>query len=107
MTSNDKASLTKQSDGMIITQSWYRNPTFVWLLKSTAINFILPFFNGVMLGLGEILANELVFKFGWFGASRLSPVSLGIRTGVSPTATAEYKKALQTEVKRLDKQNER
>ncbi|KAI9317922.1 outer membrane protein TOM13-domain-containing protein [Dichotomocladium elegans] len=82
---------------------WYRNPTFLWVLKSTAVNLILPFFNGVMLGFGEILANELVFKFGWFGFSRVSPsTALGLSPGIPPSGTHEYRKTLQTESKRAE-----
>ncbi|KAI9495093.1 outer membrane protein TOM13-domain-containing protein [Zychaea mexicana] len=86
-------------------EPWYKNPTFLWALKSTAINFILPFFNGVMLGFGEILANELVFKYGWFGFSRVSSpaTALGLGPGIPPSATAEYKKTLQADSRRLEK----
>ncbi|KAI8148315.1 outer membrane protein TOM13-domain-containing protein [Fennellomyces sp. T-0311] len=86
-------------------EPWYKNPTFLWIVKSTAINLILPFFNGVMLGFGEILANELVFKYGWFGFSRVSSpaTALGLGPGIPPSATAEYKKSLQAEAKRLEK----
>ncbi|KAI7861708.1 outer membrane protein TOM13-domain-containing protein, partial [Spinellus fusiger] len=78
---------------LLIKHAWYRHPTLLWFLKSSTINFILPFFNGVMLGLGEIVANELVFSYGWFGAWRHS-TPLGLSTKVSPTATAEYKKTM-------------
>lgn len=33
-----------------------------------AINLVLPFINGVMLGLGEIFAHEIGFRWGFFGA---------------------------------------
>ncbi|KAI8887054.1 hypothetical protein K501DRAFT_283500 [Backusella circina FSU 941] len=79
-------------------EPWYRHPTLSWILKSTAINFVLPFFNGVMLGFGEILANELVFKYGWFGYSRSQ--QLYLQPSVPPSATSEYKKSIQAEVKR-------
>lgn len=41
----------------------------VWdFLKKGAINMVLPFINGLMLGFGEILAHEIGFKYGWTGA---------------------------------------
>jgi Outer membrane protein TOM13 len=48
--------------------AFYRPPTFLSLLRTTAINLILPFINGVMLGFGEIFAHELAFRWGWRGA---------------------------------------
>lgn len=78
---------------------WYYNPTFLWLVKSTAINFILPFFNGVMLGFGEILSNEVLFKYGWFGFTR---PAIGIHS-IPSSATSEYKKAVSNEIKREQK----
>ncbi|KAF7721258.1 hypothetical protein EC973_004985 [Apophysomyces ossiformis] len=97
-----------QRETQLVRQTpWYQHPTLLWILRSTAVNFILPFFNGVMLGFGEILANELVFKFGWFGFSRVSPsTTLGLRPGVPPSSTVEYKKAMQSEMRRLEKQME-
>ncbi len=37
-------------------------------LSRTAINLILPFINGMMLGFGEILAHEIGFRFNWSGS---------------------------------------
>lgn len=89
----------KQNNGaLVVREAWYRNPTFVWILKSTAINFILPFFNGVMMGFGEIFANEVMFKYGWFGFNRA-------QVGINATpATREYKAAIKSEIKREEKE---
>lgn len=38
------------------------------ILCKAAINFVLPFFNGVMIGIGEILAHEVGFRYGFRGA---------------------------------------
>lgn len=38
-----------------------------------AINVVLPFINGMMLGFGEILAHEIGFKFGFAGARVVPP----------------------------------
>lgn len=41
----------------------------IWdVMKKGAINLILPFINGMMLGFGEILAHEIGFKYNWIGA---------------------------------------
>lgn len=45
----------------------YKPPTFWSLLRGTAINVFLPFVNGLMLGLGELLAHEAAFRLGWSG----------------------------------------
>lgn len=46
----------------------------VWdIFKKSAINLVLPFINGMMLGFGEILAHEIGFRYKWFGA-RVEPV---------------------------------
>ncbi|KAL1915640.1 uncharacterized protein VTP21DRAFT_6399 [Calcarisporiella thermophila] len=63
---------------------FYRHPSLLRVLRAVGINFFLPFLNGVMLGLGEIFANEIMFSFGWFGA-RIIPaggrslIPLGLR----------------------------
>jgi hypothetical protein len=49
----------------------YKPPTILSLLRTAAINLILPFINGVMLGFGEIFAHELAFQWGWRGAKVL------------------------------------
>ncbi len=43
----------------------YGRPTFWSLLRGAAINLLLPFVNGMMLGLGELLAHEIAFRWGW------------------------------------------
>ncbi|KAK2460887.1 hypothetical protein APHAL10511_007357 [Amanita phalloides] len=50
------------------------------LFASLAINMLLPFVNGVMLGFGEIFAKEVII--GWFGWKKLGSIaaSAGLRT---------------------------
>ena len=60
------SSESSNSSNSIIT--FYKPPTILSLLRTTAINLILPFINGVMLGFGEIFAHELAFRWGWRGA---------------------------------------
>lgn len=38
------------------------------VVYKSAINLVLPFINGFMLGWGEILAHEVGFRYQWFGA---------------------------------------
>lgn len=45
----------------------YKPPTLWGLLRGAAINLLLPFVNGLMLGLGELLAHEAAFRLGWGG----------------------------------------
>ena len=50
------------------------------VLSSLAINMLLPFVNGVMLGFGEIFAKEVVI--GWFGWKKpgSTAANVGVRT---------------------------
>ena len=43
----------------------YKPPTFWSLVRGAAINLLLPFVNGLMLGFGELLAHEAAFRLGW------------------------------------------
>ena len=45
----------------------YSPPTFWGLLRGAAINLILPFINGLMLGFGELVAHEAAYRLGWGG----------------------------------------
>lgn len=72
----------------------YRPPTLVGLLRTAAINLVLPFINGLMLGFGELFAHEIAFKMGWGGTrvcavrpmcfyeDRASGWRLGLRAGM-------------------------
>lgn len=45
----------------------YSPPTLWGLLRGAAINLLLPFINGLMLGFGELFAHEAAFRLGWGG----------------------------------------
>ncbi|KAI9889673.1 MAG: hypothetical protein M1814_005074 [Vezdaea aestivalis] len=45
----------------------YSPPTLWGLLRGAAINLLLPFVNGLMLGFGELFAHEAAYKLGWGG----------------------------------------
>ncbi|KAI2634043.1 outer membrane protein TOM13-domain-containing protein [Xylaria nigripes] len=52
----------------------YQRPTAWSIVKSAAINLLLPFINGMMLGFGELFAHEAAFRLGW-GGTRVFPPS--------------------------------
>lgn len=43
----------------------YKPPTIWGLVRGAAINLLLPFVNGLMLGFGELFAHEAAFRLGW------------------------------------------
>lgn len=47
----------------------YQPPTVWSILRGAAINLLLPFVNGMMLGFGELLAHEFAFRLGWGGTN--------------------------------------
>lgn len=60
---NDLSQSTGSNSPMIL----YKPPTFWSLLRGAAINLVLPFVNGLMLGFGELFAHEAAFRLGWSG----------------------------------------
>jgi hypothetical protein len=58
----------------------YSPPTFWGLVRGAAINLLLPFVNGLMLGFGELFANELAFRFGWSNTKVRSAASIDTET---------------------------
>ncbi|RIA92428.1 outer membrane protein TOM13-domain-containing protein [Glomus cerebriforme] len=82
---------------------FYRHPKFISFLQIFTMNFVFPFINGVMLGFGEICANELAFRMGWFGirnlpsTSRRNVIPLGPKgkygTGIGEIRTKRTKSA--------------
>lgn len=47
----------------------YFEKSNMWnILKYSAINLIIPFINGIMLGFGELVAHEIGFRYNWLGA---------------------------------------
>lgn len=45
----------------------YQSPTVWSMVRGAAINLLLPFINGMMLGFGELFAHEAAFRLGWGG----------------------------------------
>ncbi|KAI4187740.1 MAG: hypothetical protein LQ346_005448 [Caloplaca aetnensis] len=78
----------------------YSPPTFWGLLRGAAINLLLPFVNGLMLGFGELLAHEAAFRLGWSGtkvfpSGRTSrPVGPGVEMREDPSIRRRHKKEL-------------
>jgi hypothetical protein len=52
----------------------YQPPTLWGLIRGAAINLLLPFINGMMLGFGELFAHEAAFRLGW-GGTRVGGIS--------------------------------
>ncbi|KAK3075765.1 hypothetical protein LTR53_000590 [Teratosphaeriaceae sp. CCFEE 6253] len=50
----------------------YSPPTMWSVLRGAAINLLLPFVNGLMLGFGELFAHEAAFRLGW-GGTKIFP----------------------------------
>ncbi|KAJ5176809.1 Mitochondrial import protein 1 [Penicillium canariense] len=62
----------------------YKPPTIWGILRGAAINLVLPFVNGLMLGFGELFAHEAAFRLGWSNTKifptyrRAHPVGPGV-----------------------------
>jgi hypothetical protein len=58
----------------------YKPPTVWSIIRGAAINLLLPFINGMMLGFGELFAHEAAFRIGWSGpkvrSAPLAPTQL-------------------------------
>lgn len=58
----------------------YSPPTFWSIIRGAAINLLLPFVNGLMLGFGELVAHEAAWRLGWGGTKvRLSSKVVHLR----------------------------
>ncbi|RDB25901.1 hypothetical protein Hypma_006493 [Hypsizygus marmoreus] len=58
------------------------------LFTSLAINMLLPFVNGVMLGFGEIFAKNVVME--WFGWKASGPGSVAANTGIGASTKTPW-----------------
>jgi hypothetical protein len=54
----------------------YSPPTLWGLIRGAAINLLLPFINGLMLGFGELVANEAAYRLGWSGTKVRRAIAL-------------------------------
>ena len=75
--SQDSEEQTSHSSSPLIL---YSPPTFLSILRGAAINLVLPFVNGLMLGFGELFAHEAAFRLGWGGTRVRMPCCHGRRT---------------------------
>ncbi|RAL01960.1 TOM13-domain-containing protein [Aspergillus ibericus CBS 121593] len=70
----------------------YKPPTFWSILRGAAINLVLPFVNGLMLGFGELFAHEAAYRLGWSGTKvfpthrRSRPLGPGIEVRDAPSS---------------------
>ena len=74
--SQDSEEQTSHSSSPLIL---YSPPTFLSILRGAAINLVLPFVNGLMLGFGELFAHEAAFRLGWGGTRVRMPFCNGRR----------------------------
>lgn len=70
----DEVSSPSSSNSPVIL---YKPPTAWSLIRSAAINLVLPFINGMMLGFGELFAHEAAFRLGW-GGTKVSSMLIGL-----------------------------
>ncbi|KAJ5573808.1 uncharacterized protein N7459_008235 [Penicillium hispanicum] len=69
----------------------YKPPTIRSILRGAAINLVLPFVNGLMLGFGELFAHEAAFRLGWSNTKifptyrRSHPVGPGVEIRELPS----------------------
>jgi hypothetical protein len=57
---------------------FYKHPRLVSFLKGFALYFFFPFISGMMMGFGEISANELAFRMGWFGTRNVPLIARNV-----------------------------
>ncbi|KAI1812798.1 TOM13-domain-containing protein [Poronia punctata] len=69
-TGEDASPSSSDSPPMVL----YKQPTPWSMIRGLAINLLLPFINGMMLGFGELFAHEAAFRLGW-GGTRVFPLS--------------------------------
>ncbi|KAI9744183.1 MAG: Mitochondrial inner membrane protein oxa1 [Claussenomyces sp. TS43310] len=67
----------------------YSPPTIWGLLRGAAINLLLPFVNGLMLGFGELFAHEAAFRLGW-GGTKFSSVPIRRGPASSTSLLAQH-----------------
>jgi hypothetical protein len=72
--SQDSEEQTSHSSSPLIL---YSPPTFLSIARGAAINLLLPFINGLMLGFGELFAHEAAFRLGWGGTRVRSSLLCG------------------------------
>jgi hypothetical protein len=72
-TYSDPSPASSSSSPLIL----YKTPSLFGLLRGAAINLLLPFVNGLMLGFGELVANEAAFRLGWSGTKVCLEICFG------------------------------
>ncbi|CAG8591075.1 7358_t:CDS:1 [Paraglomus occultum] len=61
-----------------LTSPFYKHPRLVSFIKGFALYFFFPFLSGMMMGFGEISANELAFRLGWFGTRNVPLIARNV-----------------------------
>ncbi|KAK7555223.1 outer membrane protein TOM13-domain-containing protein [Phyllosticta citricarpa] len=81
---SSSASPSSSSNSPVIL---YSPPTMWGLVRGAAINLVLPFINGLMLGFGELFAHEIAFRLGWSG-TKIFPTRRATARRVGPGVEA-------------------
>lgn len=68
----------------------YKPPTLWGLIRGAAINLLLPFINGLMLGFGELVANEAAYRLGWSGTKVGFPLGILYMLGLIRCTDISY-----------------
>ncbi|KAI1764611.1 TOM13-domain-containing protein [Hypoxylon sp. FL1150] len=78
----------------------YKPPTVWSMLRGAAINLLLPFINGMMLGFGELFAHEAAFRLGW-GGTRVFPLSRRTAHPIGPGIEIRERRRSRSELQDL------
>lgn len=70
---NDELSPSPPSSSSSRPIILYSPPSLWGIIRGAAINLLLPFINGLMLGFGELFAHEAAFRLGW-GGTKVNPL---------------------------------
>ncbi|SPO06085.1 related to Mitochondrial import protein 1 [Cephalotrichum gorgonifer] len=78
----------------------YQPPTIWSIIRGTAINLLLPFVNGMMLGFGELFAHEAAFRLGW-GGTKVFPLTRRRAHPIGPGVEISEPRLRRSDLSRL------
>jgi hypothetical protein len=80
---NDELSISPPSSSSPPPMILYSPPSLWGLLRGAAINLLLPFINGLMLGFGELFAHEAAFRLGWGGTKVITLLTVILKSSLA------------------------
>lgn len=98
---DDTTTPSQASSGNTPPLILYSPPTLWGLLRGAAINLLLPFVNGLMLGFGELFAHEAAFRLGWSGTKVSQMLSITLLFRMSQTWSSLFRAVLPIQLSRL------